>query len=77
LSRNSFSDGSEAVGLMAFNPKDIPVRGSVDPRAIVRLEGLREFKNAINSRGIEPAAFRLVAEYAKAQQRVFTYTQLR
>jgi hypothetical protein len=33
----------------------IPVRGSVDSRVIVRLEGLGELKNPLTSSGIEPA----------------------
>jgi hypothetical protein len=37
------------------------IRGSVDPRAIVRLEILVQLKNPMTSSGIEPAAFRLVA----------------
>jgi hypothetical protein len=39
----------------------ISVRGSVDPRAIVRLEGLVQFKNAMTLSEFEPATFRPVA----------------
>jgi hypothetical protein len=38
----------------------ISVRGSVDPRAIVRMEGLDQLKNPMIS-GIETATFWLVA----------------
>jgi hypothetical protein len=38
----------------------ISVRGSVDLRAIVRLEGIGQLKNPMTL-GIEPAIFRLVA----------------
>jgi hypothetical protein len=39
----------------------ISVRGWVDLGAIVRLEGLRQLKNAMTSSGFEPTTFRLVA----------------
>jgi hypothetical protein len=38
----------------------ICVKSRVDPRAIVRLEGLGEMKNPVTSSGSEPATFRLV-----------------
>jgi hypothetical protein len=39
----------------------ISVRGWVDPKGIVRLEGLGQLKNTMTSSGIVPATFRLVA----------------
>jgi hypothetical protein len=39
----------------------ISLRGSVDSRAIVRLQGLGQLKNPMTSSWIEPATFRLVA----------------
>jgi hypothetical protein len=39
----------------------ISVRGCVDPRAIVRLEGFGRLKNPMTSSGLKHATFRLVA----------------
>jgi hypothetical protein len=41
----------------------ISVRGRVDPRAIVRLEGLSRFKNPVTSSEMELVTFRLIASY--------------
>jgi hypothetical protein len=39
----------------------ISVRSWVDPRTIVRMEGLGQLKNPMTSSGIQPMTFRLVA----------------
>jgi hypothetical protein len=57
---NRLADGGEVVSLVRFVIL-ISVRGSVDPRAIVRLEELGQLKNPVASSGIEPTTFRLVA----------------
>jgi hypothetical protein len=41
----------------------ISVRSRIDPRDMVWLEVLCQLKNPITSSGIEPASFRLIAQY--------------
>jgi hypothetical protein len=65
---NRLTDGGEVVGLtrlLAFMPRRFlvltSVRGCVDTRAIVRLEGLGQLGKPMTTLGIEPASFLLVA----------------
>jgi hypothetical protein len=63
FSRQSAADGGD-VSLTRrppFTSLLISVRGRVDPRAIVRLQGLGKFKNPMALSGIAPATLRLVA----------------
>jgi hypothetical protein len=64
---SEFTDGGEVVSLTAGRRLPpgrflvlISVTDFVDPRAIVRLEGLHQMKNPMTSSKIEPANFLLL-----------------
>jgi hypothetical protein len=48
----------------------VSVRGRVDPRVILRLEGLDQLKNQMTTLGIDPTTFRLVVQCPSFPQKI-------
>jgi len=61
--RQSAHEGGKVVSLKHRPPLLVYIRGWVNPRAIERAEGLCQWNIPMRSSGIEPATFRLAAQF--------------